>query len=241
MPHPLSKRLVAHLVAAALLAALCGSANADTTTAETRAVPPELTQRRAQLASSLRKLLEPLNRSYISALRKAERELAIAGDYEAAIAARNERQAIAKILIESKVDGLNEPATDSALPDAPATELTGSFTLKANATKASEGVTVIAKGATVNAAGDTLSWKIPKQISGGFDVSITYSSTGTASFWIRESFFRLKGEVAAGRSVTAKLGTLKITTAAKTITLDAIDIPAEGIFIEALIFTESPD
>jgi hypothetical protein len=203
--------------------------------------PPELVKRRAAFTSSLRKLLLPLNRSYITALKKTERELALAGDYEGAIEARSERQRMTEILVASTTEAPTVPDGGTPTPTPVPVDPTTVFSLKASEAVPSEGVSAIGSGATINATDDSLTWKLLQPIPGGFDVSITYTSSGDASFWIRENFFRLKGEVSEGKSNTVKLGTLKITEDAESITLLAIDIPASGLVVESLTITQNPE
>ena len=242
MPAPICARICLLTFATSTFAGtLCAQSPETEGSEQIQPAPPELVKRRTAFTNSLRKLLLPLNRSYITALKKTERELALAGDYEGAIDAREERLLMSRILVASTTE-IPIPSEGEAPVPAPApVEPATVFSLKVSEAVPSEGVSVVGKGATINAADDSLTWKLLQPMPGGFDVSVTYSSSGDASFWIRENFFRLKGEVGEGKSRTIKLGTLKITEDAEAISLVAIDIPADGLVIESLTFTQNTE
>ena len=77
---------------------------------------------------------------------------------------------------------------------------------------------------------------------GLFNVSIECASLGPATFWVRESFFRLRGAADTGDALKViELGALKVTDEADVITLQALDVPAGGLRVKSVTFTSAQD
>lgn len=203
------------------------------------AAPRELATARAAFKAKLNERLSPLNRSYVAALRKTEKELASAGDYDGAIAARDERRAVEQMIIDASIREEIDPPT-SPIP----TPVSGSKPVVFAAAKAipGGGATVSEGRGKMTGADGSLTWKLAAPIPGGHDVSVTYTCASTATFWVRENFFRLKGTVAAAESwKTVTLGQLKVTADADSITITGIDIPAEGLVFKEITLTANAD
>lgn len=211
-------------------------------------LPAELRSAERELAVALQAVLAPLNKSYVLALRKAERELALAGDYEGAIAARNERIAIEEMVVAASLgadDTAAKATTAAATPVEPATDATSPDSITFDAKDASKGANTTATpdSTRLTAADASMAWKFSTPTARGFSVSVTYSSEGAASFWVRENFFRLKGEVESTSGVwkTVALGVLKVTSEAEALSLIAIETPPDGFAIKKLILTPLPE
>ena len=209
-----------------------------------QANPAELRSLHQNFVQKLRETLAPLNRSYIAALQKVERELALAGDFEGAIAAREERRKIAALLVEATIGTPPDKADPVPPPDGGVTPLpppAEAISFSAGDALPAGGATVTDGLATLTRPQASLTWKLSKAMPGGFEVAVEYTSSGPASFWFKESFFRLRGELEASQTFkTQKIGTLKITSEAETLTIQAIEVPGEGLSIKSLLLTESP-
>ncbi len=202
--------------------------------------PQELRDMHWAFVQRLREVLAPLNRSYIAALQKVETELAQAGDYERAIEAREERRRVAKALVDASIK--QRPVDPVAPPVDPVPPATQKVTFAATSASPGGGATAAGGLATLAARDASLSWKLPSPMPGLFNVSIECASPGPATFWVRESFFRLRGAADTGDAMEViELGALKITDEADIITLQALDIPAGGLRVKSLTFTSPQD
>jgi len=180
-------------------------------------------------------ILDPLNRKYAAALRRMEKELAIAKDYEAAIALRDERLAVEATLTKTgggtavsptatpDVAGQTAGITDTALTE---TRFTGAEAVARN------GAEKLADAVRLGAAGQAAEWKAANLPAGGYEVVVTYSCAAASGFQVKEHFFRLACEAppsgGADAAKTETFGTLKVTSRAGAITLTADSVAPDA-------------
>lgn len=246
MPYRHTGRAISSIAAACLCISPALAQNQGEPATEQ--LPAELLSAQRELASALQSVLAPLNKSYALALRKAERELALAGDYEGAIAARNERIAIEELVVAASLSTSDDATKTTTAATVPAGTPTPSVSPESNVFDAKDATSGVNTTATpdstrLTATDASLIWKFSTPTARGFSVSVIYSSEGPASFWVRENFFRLKGEVESTSGVwkTVDLGVLKVTSEAEALSLIAIETPADGFAVKQLILTPLPE
>ena len=204
--------------------------------AQEEAPAPTLADLKKQFVEDLRAEISPAALQYATELQKLERQYALAGDFEAAIAARDERSAIVKFLGEVGESGTSTAAkpevSESNNPDDPGgseTSESDPLSFAATAAAVSGGAEFTDEGLEIETSGGAASWDLADFKPGGFEVVVGYSSKADAQVQAKESFFRLNGELpnSEGKIVTKSLGTLKITERSDTISL-VLTADAEG-------------
>ena len=234
-----ARRLV--VVCAATLSALVGNTplqaqDPSPSRADAPAGPPELVAAQAAFVDAVAKRLQPLNRSYIEALRKLEKQLATAGDYRGAIAARGERRIAARALAAATMKEriVQAPAPAPAPPTEPLI-----FSVADADSKV--GVEIADGQATIGRSDSSIVWKLEAPIPGNYAVAVSYKCAEPSEFWVKESFFRLRASLPAALEWrTAVLGTLKVTSEATGLTLEGIEIPGRGLLLRHITLTEVP-
>ena len=219
MPIPAPKLLIATLMAA--LVPVVGAQS------ETPPSPQSLAELKAEFAKDMHREVSPAAIQYVEELKKLERIFALAGKFEAAIAARNEQAAVQAFL--DGTDGgtagtgvRTGPADGEGEPVAgPEASEPGTLRLADTAASASEGAEFTDDGLYLGGKNATASWELATFEPGGYEVVVTYSAASATSVQVKESFFRLSGELAptGGKTKTVSLGTLKITSRSDTVSL----------------------
>ncbi len=188
----------------------------------------EVAGKRAAFEANVAMLLEPLNRKYAAALRKREKELAIAKDYEAAIALRDERLAVEAMLAKAGPTAVAANDTDSdtgAGTDIAAVVPSAENVYAAADARVLNGAEKDEDGVRLSEAGQAAEWAVTGLPAGGYEVIVTYSCAAASEFQVKEHFFRLTCAAPAGEGTetekTESFGTLKITSRATVLTLTA--------------------
>ncbi|MCP5114622.1 MAG: hypothetical protein GY953_27655 [bacterium] len=189
----------------------------------------------------MRKAITPAGRLYLEELQKLERQFAAEGKYEAAIATRDERNAVAAFLNGSaSTAGAGVAETGTTRPDTPAgVKTTGEepggatpqgILFADTAANISGGGEFTDSELLLNADGATASWDLDATETGGFEVVIEYSATEETSVQAKESFFRLSGKLPAtgGKKSSRSIGTLKITSRSDSVSLTRVGEKSEG-------------
>jgi predicted secreted protein len=181
-----------------------------------------LEEKRALFEARVSSSLEPLNRKYVTALRRLEKEFALAKDYEGAIAVRDERLLVESMLSDTVV------ATDTANETTPGKS--SEFTFSAAKALVFDGSNVAGDAVKMTGAKQGAEWVIKGVEPGGYEVVVTYATSGGGVVQAMEHFFRLSGDLPAtgGDDVfkTISLGTLKITSRAEKLVISSNDATA---------------
>jgi hypothetical protein len=219
MPNPEPKLMVA-----ALLIALAPALGAQS---ETTTSPQNLAGLKAEFDKDMRREISPAGIQYVEELRKLERMFALAGKFEAAIAARDERAAV-QAFLERASGGTAGTSVTTAPPDGEGDQVAepepsepGSQRFADTAAGVSGGAEFTDDGLSLGAEDATASWELDTLEPGGYEVVVTYSAAAATSVQVKESFFRLSGELTptGGQRKTVSLGTLKITSRSDTVSL----------------------
>ncbi len=236
MPRPRAtqSRATRFRLRAASVATLLIAANAAA-----QEPPTELADAGAAFRAKLQERLETLNRSYVAALQKVESELAAAGDYDGAIAARQERIAVGEQIVAA---ALREQAPRREPPPTAAMPAAEPIVFEAEAALLGGTAARAGAGARLADSGSSLSWKLPGPMPGHYDVAIAYRADAAATVWVRERFFRLKGELPAGADAPPlPIGALKLTADADAIAVTPLELPPGGITVQQLTLTPRAD
>jgi hypothetical protein len=185
----------------------------------------EVARLRSAFEMAVASTLEPLNRKYVAALRRKEKELAIAKDYETAIALRDERLAVEEMLAKTgaapTASGDSTVATTGAGGDATASPADIRFS--AADAKILNGAERSGQGLRFTAAGQAAEWAVASLPAGGYEVVVTYSCAADSAFQVKEHFFRLSCDASSSGGVetskTEEFGTLKVTSRVSSITI----------------------
>ncbi len=192
----------------------------------------ELAAMRAAAELRLARAFLPLLRKQAVDLLSLERQLAGSGDFEGAIAARNERQAVEKeasrlekeeLVLRSREQGIKS----AMLPDE-IVLMPDQAVLKGVAREPGTGALINWKK-----PGDSATWKLPGLPPGGYEIvlrcSCSFSEGG--SVVLREQSFTLGGSVdpLAQNPAEKNLGTLKITNGAGTLALEARTVDKDNL------------
>ncbi len=187
----------------------------------------EVARLRAAFEAAVASTLEPLNRKYAAALRREEKELAIAKDYEAAIALRDERLAVEEMLAKTRAG--------AATPDDPTVAATSTPSVTVFAisdAKVLNGAERREKAVRFTGAGQAVEWPAGTLPAGGYEVIVTYSCAADSTFQVKEHFFRLSCEAASSGGEetpkTEKFGTLKVTSRVSAITIAVDSVSADA-------------
>lgn len=170
-------------------------------------------------AADMREAMAPAGVQYLAELKKLERKFALEGEFEKAIAARDEAAAVTAFLgtaLAVAEAALAEQNEASPIPESSVTKLANT------AADISAGAQFTSDGLTLDTSGATATWELgPSHQSGGYEVVISYSSEEDVDVQIRESFFRLTGELPAtgGEKSSLSLGSLKITSRSDSVSL----------------------
>lgn len=204
---------------ATLLIALAPSSFAQS---ETTAKSPTLAQLKGKFLQEMRKEIAPAGIQYVEELRKLERKFAQAGEFEAAIAARDERAAVVKFLnakgpavVATDPNTTTDPAVGAAAPEP------GRLHFADTAANISGGAIFGDDGLQLSVVKATASWKLGEFEPGGYEIIVNYTSAAATGVQAKESFFRLSGELPStgGARKSESIGTLKITGGSDTVSL----------------------
>jgi len=193
----------------------------------------DLDKMKEEFLGNLRREIEPESRQYILELKKLERKFAQAGDFQAAIAARDERIAVEKFL--------GSPTKPTPAPDPePEPEPTPAIVVAESKDDRADLIAELAKdlaiasatvseGAEINreklkmdSSGASASWLSEGLEPGGYEIVVHYNATADTEARVGEGFFYLTADLPAtkGRKPVSKsLGTLKVTEDSESITL----------------------
>lgn len=182
-----------------------------------KATAQSVEELRAAFESKVTSILDPVNRKYVAALRRLEKEFAMEKNYESAIAVRDER-----ITVEAMLGDVGTGATDTAtIPATPA--VASEKVLPGTKVEGVDGGTVESGVLKLSAIGQSGEWSLAGIVPGGYDVMVTYASPNGATLQAMEHFFRITADVPpTGDEKTFKsvsLGTLKITSRALKLNL----------------------
>ena len=240
-----------HFVAVAALLAvpLSISCAGDTETGEN---PSSIEELREGFLAGMRAAMAPAGEKYVDELKKLELAYAKAGKYEAAIATRNEREALERFLAggggagqlaTSGAGGGADGGTGEPDPEKPSDEDGIGFTAAAGVH--ADGAVANEDSLLLEVAGSSANWALGEDFSpGGYEVLISYSSQADAEVQVKESFFRLSATLpdSGGKTQTASLGTLKITSRSDRLTLTHIgESEAEGLTVYSLRLVSTKD
>jgi hypothetical protein len=183
---------------------------------------PSLADLKLQFTDDMRSAMAPAGVQYLAELEKLERQFAMTGEFEVAIAARDEANAIRKFLgsaIEEAIaarEAANAEGSSLAPPEFGVTKLANT------AADVSTGAEFTPDGLSLSSGGATATWNLaPSHQPGGYEVVISYSSNEDSTVQMRESFFRLSGALpaTAGEKASLSLGSLKITSRSDSVSL----------------------
>jgi hypothetical protein len=183
---------------------------------------PSLAELKRQFTEDMRDAMAPAGVQYLAELRKLERQFALAGKFEEAISTRDEATAVTRFLgaaLDQAIAAKEEAEAGSDPLDPPESGVTK---LANTAADISAGARFTADGLSLDTGGATATWKLdPAHQPGGYEVVISYSSKENTSVQMRESFFRLSGELPAtgGEKASMSLGSLKITSRSDRVSL----------------------
>lgn len=162
-------------------------------------------------------ILDPVNRKYIAALRRLEKEFALEKNYESAIAVRDERITVEAMLGDAE-NGTTE-TTSSTPPVSAASEMQ----LLASKAQGVDGGATEDGVLKLSAIGQSGEWSLAGIVPGGYDVIVTYASPDGATLQAMEHFFRITADLPPTGDETSfksvSLGTLKITSRALKLNL----------------------
>ncbi|MEM0897694.1 MAG: hypothetical protein AAGJ79_12515 [Verrucomicrobiota bacterium] len=171
-------------------------------------LPASIAEKRAHFEDQLAKLTAPIDRQYADALQRLERDFALAGDYEAAIAAQEERRDV-----EERLEAMAEKIIAEEL------------VMPAEAANSMTGATLEAEGVRFGKLGDLVEWTVAGIKPGAYEILVEYASPKAVSVRVQEYFFRLSGELPATRGKDdfqeQSIGVLKVTDRATSLSLMA--------------------
>lgn len=178
-----------------------------------------LAEKRATFDGKVVTILESVNRKYVAALRRLEKEYALEQNYEAAIAVRDERFAVEELLSNGVVSpGVTETTTTANVPG-----VTKDVVFAGSDASLLDGSSVEGDALKFSKSGQSGEWQLENVIPGGYEVMVTYACNEKATLQAMEHFFRITADVpATGGSdafKTVSMGTLKITSRAEKLSL----------------------
>ena len=183
---------------------------------------PGLAELERQFTEDMREAMAPAGVPYLAELKKLERQFALAGKFEEAIATRDEATAISRFLgaaLDQAIAAKEEAEAGTGPLGPPESGVTK---LANTAADISSGARFTPDGLSLDTGGATATWKLdPTHQPGGYEVVISYSSKENTDVQMRESFFRLSGELPAtgGEKASMSLGSLKITSRSDRVSL----------------------
>ena len=175
---------------------------------------------KGKFTEDMRAAMAPAGVQYLAQLKKIERQYALEGKFEEAMAARDEAAAVTDFLGDALDEAIAAIEAGNAEALAPAES--GVTKLANTAADISAGAQFTDGGLTLDTGGATATWKLDDSHQpGGYEVVISYSSEEDVTVQIRESFFRLSGELpgTAGEKSSLSLGSLKITSRSDSVSL----------------------
>lgn len=191
-------------------------------------LPEEIAQRKAAFEKEIASVVAPIDDSYKKALQRLEREFALAKDYEAAIAARDERKALERSRESGTSGGGTVPAGTGEAASVAATPATGEgspLTFGAAGSSSLDGALLEEEALRFGKAEDAAAWTMGGVDPGAYEVVLSYAAAAASTVKVQEYFFRLSGELPAtgGESEFSEhsLGILKVTSRATSIRLTA--------------------
>ncbi len=180
-----------------------------------------LAAKRAKFEAAVASALEPVNKKYAAALRRLEKEFALAKNYEAAIAVRDERLAVEKALAGGGKLVTTGNGGGTSPNKTPVPVAGGERVFAGSAATAADGAVVDGGYVNLTGPGQSAEWALSGLSPGGYQVVVTYDSKLPAAFQVKEHFFRLNCDAAASSGKAVEFGTLKVTSRAKSILLTA--------------------